>query len=506
MILRGTTADAEINRVTAVEAEETGQFSFPYLRLTDEHFEVLIYSLFKKSAPAGWGRTWDDAALMVRGADAGRDVLLISTNQAVGMVQCKRLESGITLPAVFREISKLILFARVNGDLAFDTAMTYVLALARDPAGTVVEFFSRRHEVEAKRRDDLLAAAREVQEEYATLAGLTTDDAEQEVLRVFPTLSLKLLRPIDLDEWLVRETMVSARFFRQRMVVDATMVTQNQQELLAMLRFMAGKIEAVPLLTDDDLKIIKDRIEQTPESHRLNLGIASLFGYPREMFVANADLRRRGERLSELLRDLDGDYIQWIFSQSAAMADSVNDDAEVMFKVHPFARQIPRAFMSLVASECAAAATSGTVMAGIVSQVTKQPIFEDDTARLARVCEQLVDSGERYLAGDFRQLLGSAEIVAFKRRVISAMMRGLSTKDDILRILEIGRAVLKPKLDRAAKRLRDMCSYRTSIFLMGTGGIDDSNAVKRMAETIKALDAMRETADKSTTEPREGKT
>jgi hypothetical protein len=116
MIIRGTDADAEIDHVRAVVAEETGQVPFAYLRLTDEDFERLSYALFKKSAPSAMERTWDDAAIMVRGADAGRDVLLAGAGRAVGIVQCKRLESGISLPAVFREISKLILFAKVNGD------------------------------------------------------------------------------------------------------------------------------------------------------------------------------------------------------------------------------------------------------------------------------------------------------------------------------------------------------------------------------------------------------
>jgi len=441
--LRGSAADAEIDRVKAVEAEEPGQASFAYLRLTDEDFERLSYFLFKESKPSGVERTWDDAAIVVRGADAGRDVLLTSAGRAVGIVQCKRLESGISLPAVFREISKLVLFAKVNGDLAFDAANTYVLAVARDPAGTVVDFFARRKELEAKRRDDLLAAAREVREEYATLAALSVDEAEQEVLRVFPTLSLKLLRPTDLDEWLGRETTISARFFRQRMVVDARHVTEGQQKLEAILNSMRGKIDAVPLLTDDDLKIIKNRIEQTPETHRLNLGIATLFGYPREMFVENADLRARVERLGELQSELDRDYIQWIFGHSNMMADEVCVSADVMVPVHPFARQIPRAFLGLVASECVAAAISGTIMSRITSKVSNQPTFENDTARIADVCKELISAGERYLAGDFSQLAGNSELVALKRRMITAMMVGLSSRDDIVRALESGKAYLK---------------------------------------------------------------
>lgn len=149
MILKSADADKEIALVKAVEADDTGQISFAYLRLTDEDFERLTYALAKSSAPINTVRTWDDATLMVRGADAGRDVLLTSQGTPVGVIQCKRLESGMSLPAVFREIAKLILFAKVNGDLSFQHELFYILALARDPASTVVEFFARRQQLEA---------------------------------------------------------------------------------------------------------------------------------------------------------------------------------------------------------------------------------------------------------------------------------------------------------------------------------------------------------------------
>jgi hypothetical protein len=430
MIVKGASADAEIALVQAVEGDEPGLASFAYLRLADDDFERLSYALSKRSAPMGVERTWDDAALMVRGADAGRDVLLTSHGSPVAVVQCKRLESGMVLPAVFREIAKLILFAKINGDLSFDRALLYMLTLARDPASTVVEFFARRQELEADRENDIRAAAREVRESYATLASLTPDEAESEVIKVLPKLSLRLVRPTDLDEWMGREPSVSARFFRQRIVVDSTKVVAGQQEIMALLQTMADKVDGVPLLTDADLRILKERIEQTPESHRLSVGIAMLFGYPKEMFALNGDLRSRIGRLAAVLREIDQDYIDWIFKRSREMAEEICNTGEVLFGVPPFARQIPTAFLGLVAKECAAAAISGTVMSQIVANITKEPAFRDDSERMANVRDQLLEAGLRYLAGDFSQLVGDPELVSTKRYIIAKMMVGLTSRAD----------------------------------------------------------------------------
>lgn len=200
MIISGANADAEIDKVTSAQIEDAGLASYAYLRLTDEDFERLSYALAKRSAPLGVPRSWDDAALMVRGADAGRDVLLTSSGTAVGVIQCKRLEGQMALPAVFREMAKLVLFARTNGDLKFDRELVYLLALARDPARTVVDYFARRAELEGEKRDAILAAALEVRDTYAALEAITDAEVEQAVFACLPMLRIGLLRPNDLDE------------------------------------------------------------------------------------------------------------------------------------------------------------------------------------------------------------------------------------------------------------------------------------------------------------------
>lgn len=205
MIISGADADAEISKVEPASDEDAGLDSFAYLRLGDEDFERLSYALAKRSAPHGITRTWDDAAHMVRGADAGRDVLLTKAGRPVGVIQCKRLESQMALPAVFREMAKLILFASVNGDLRFDSDLIYFLTVARDPSGTVVDYFARRAEIEASKAEAIKAAAIEVRDTYVTLKPLDDATAEKRVLEALPKLSINLLRPIDLDEWLGRE-------------------------------------------------------------------------------------------------------------------------------------------------------------------------------------------------------------------------------------------------------------------------------------------------------------
>lgn len=491
MIVSGAQADEKMSAGAPVESIDAGLASFPYLQLTDEDFEKLAYALFKKSAPDGWMRDWDDAAVMVRGADAGRDLLLTSGGKTAGFVQCKRLESGIALPAVFREISKLILFAHVNGDVIFDRSYTYILALARDPAATVVDFFARRAEREKECVDQIREAARAVRDEYKTFSAVTAPDAETLVLEALRRLTIKLIRPTELNQWIGREPSVSQVFFKQRLVIDATEANENFRRVEEMMAALSAKVEGVPLLTDVDMKIILDRIEKTPETHRLHFGLAALFGYPAEMFAETKDLEARLGRISKAVAEIDADYIDWIFKKGRDYAGEVLDRGTVLYTVHPFARQVPAAFFGEVAKQCSKLAMGSSVMDDIIRKQTGEPDLSDDDARLDHARGILLESGYHYLEGDFSELVGDDELVTFKKEVIVQLMHGITSRTDLEAKLDAGIAILKPALFVAADKLRALCGQKTSIVLTHSGLLDSNEAIKRMAETMIKLEDLK---------------
>jgi len=218
----------------------------------------------------------------------------------------------------------------------------------------------------------------------------------------------------------------------------------------------------------EDLKVLKDRIDQTLGSNRLSVGLATLLGYPKEMFAREADLRSRIGRLAAVQREIDQDYLEWVFNRSNELASKICDTGEVLFGVAPFARQIPMAYLGLIAKECATAAISGSVMAKIVANITKEPIFDDDKHLMAHVRNQLLESGLRYLAGDFCELVGEPDLVLLKREIIAQIMHGLNGREDIEHVLDNGIRILQPKLNAAAAEMRGKFKHKTTIVLTGT--------------------------------------
>ena len=494
MIISGARADAEIGEVSPAEVHDAGSSPYPYLGLSDEDFERLSYALAKSSAPLGVERGWDDAALMVRGADAGRDVLLMKDGTPVGVIQCKRLESRMALPAVLREMTKLILFAHANGDLQFENDLIYFLSLAKDPARTVVDYFARRATFEPANRETILAAALEVRDTYTTLKKVDDATVERQVFAALPKLSIRLIRPVDLDEWMQRETGVAARFFRLRTVVDNKVVSDRFDAFEVMLRGLAGDVQRLAPITDEDLELLREQMGETPETHRLNLGIAMLFGFPPEMFVGSPNLEKRIGRLRDLLQEVSADYTDWVFALAREKTNEICDSAQAMYSP-TIARAMVGPFMGYVAKDCLEVALSGSVMADILDRLGNAPRPTTDEERLERARADIASEWGCYLAGDFSRIVGEAEALAVKREIIAKGLDGIGTQTDLEKALQRGADLLQSQLFKAADAMRATCRHKVSIFLTGTHGITSDMAVKRFADTIRNLDALKSTED-----------
>ena len=82
-------------------------------------------------------------------------------------------------------------------------------------------------------------------------------------------------------------------------------------------------------------------------------------------------------------------------------------------------------------------------------------------------------------------------MMALKKDLAKSAIQGLSSVEDIERVLDAGIALMKPKLLVGATELRRLGAYRTSVFLMGVDAIDEMSVLKQMGQTVQALDALK---------------
>jgi hypothetical protein len=354
--------------------------------------------------------------------------------------------------------------------------------LARDPASTVVDFFARPKSDEEKIKALLVAAASEVRETYKTLQAMDPQVAERTVLEAFEVLDLHLVRPHDLDEWLGREPAVCKRFFRSRMVVDNEPVMNGIATIHNILERFGSKLDEALPITDQDVAALRDDIEQVPETHRRHAGFAMLFGFPPEMFSDSCEMQARITRLVDLMNEINGDYIDWVFAQVKARADRIVE-AHPWGATPDYVRELPRHFLFEVGRECLEYATAGVMMAGIIAGNRKvdRPTAVEDLLQLVR--SNLVEEGSAFLAGDYSGFSGPEDLMPLKKEVFAWMLNGLNDRVAIERAVDETLRTLRPTLVAAANEFRDMCRHKLTIVMLGTRGLDRPNALRRMFET-----------------------
>ena len=482
----------ELQSVKPVSALERKAESYHYTHLCPREFELLNYALFKASEPLGQNRTWDNVAITVRGPDSGRDILLFSGEEITGIVQCKRIEKSLSLPETFRELVKCILHIQEDESLSCTThEMTYFLVLARDPANTVVDFFARPYFTMKDKEKDLNIATDKVLQETVAFQAIKKDDARYKTLECLSRMKYSLLRRQDLDEWMARETPTATRFFHHRILVDNSVMSGHMDGIKEQLASLDQQVMGVPFITDVDLKVVKNYIENIPDTHRLSFGLATLFGFPREMFAEDTNLKDLVGPFVGALTRIYGAYIEWMQQKVRDEAFRIADLPEVLYTVHPFARQIIMSYLTLFVGNMMRKTLSGNTIGDAFSKVTRWPEFTSEEELLEHVCRDHVEQGQRYLKGDYSNIVGEGDLLRKKLEIIAYIMEGITDDGTLEVIIRDGQRVLEPRLRESTKRLRCLCDHRPSIFLMGTTGIDSDDVLRKTGETLKALDEMR---------------
>ena len=495
-ILEDKVVTAELNSVQPLGTVQPQLNHYPYLQLSSEYFELLNYELFAHSSPPSQRRSWDKAMLMSSGSDAARDITLYSNEKLVGIVQCKRHKNNISLSTVLKEISKCILYPEVDDELPKLTReIKYFLALAGKPSKRALEFFGRPTAVTESSFSALEEAVKEVLETYVQLSNIEYSFAINRVCDLVASMKFVLLRSEDIDSWLQKEQSVASRFFAHRYFVDSSTVEAQNAEVMQRLQALNVRLGSVPFVTDVDLNFIKDRIESVPESHRVSLGFASLFGFPREMFAGKPNLEKLVTPLVTALNSLSMGYIEWTQESARQHTARICNLPEVLFAVHPFARQMALSYLSLTAADLALYNLSGDVMTKIIQETSKRGVFKSNKERLDYVCQQLIEQGSRYLNNDFSEVVGEGELLELKLTLINQLIFGIEDENHLRAIIKQGREILLPHLEVAVTELSEKFSHRPSIFIMGSSGIDSNEMISRMADTVRALDGEQEGND-----------
>lgn len=209
--------EQELRSIKPTSYFETELPDLPLTRLRDRTFEVLAHALAEIEIAGQSGR-FTKATLLREGADQGRDVLLLKNECVVGVIQCKRYSSTITLPMVLHELMRFALLSIRKLDLVPEAdGFFYELWTAGEITSDAQRFFDAPNTWIDTHRTELLEAARKAR---SGVVALTSNDTNVEIgeneaaIALVRRFTISTVGPTAIKSCLADNDEVRRRFFR----------------------------------------------------------------------------------------------------------------------------------------------------------------------------------------------------------------------------------------------------------------------------------------------------
>ncbi|BFN30981.1 hypothetical protein VHTUMSATKI_11760 [Vibrio harveyi] len=260
-------------------AIDSGIALLPLAELGDREFELLCYLLVKEEVEAEKYKNITAISLMQGVAERGRDCSLYNKGTVSGLIQCKKLNARMSKPPVLKEIIKFLLFSILDDELLPDpNNFEYHLYLANDlsePANTLFQSYNTEieKEISSGNIDDYVKI---VVKDYEAFKSFIGEEPIGDVISLLRKIKISFSNSTDLTARIYKNEKLLSLFFDIRSVVDLASADKIVRSAL--------DDYGLKFLTDEDLKVLQDRISNTKEDNRINLGFVDFFGYSKEFF------------------------------------------------------------------------------------------------------------------------------------------------------------------------------------------------------------------------------
>lgn len=228
-------SDDDINSEYMPDAERPTKFqhqtSFPYCSLpSGRDFERLLYCIYRHPSTIKQVNGFYDEAILMQGSkERGRDVLLKSNGEPVGLVQCKKYGENLGRSELGKEILKFVLFAILDPKLigTSNENFRYHIAVSHDISETGKNLIS---EINADTFDEpeLKEWTESAVAKSKSFEGMTFDSVKNELLATMNKIRVVPVYPVDLDVFLNNPeyTDVVRLFFKVQLVSDVGAVDE----------------------------------------------------------------------------------------------------------------------------------------------------------------------------------------------------------------------------------------------------------------------------------------
>jgi hypothetical protein len=460
---------------------ESGITLLPFSELGDREFELLSYLLVKEEIDESKLSNITSISLMQGVSERGRDCVFYNHGNVSGLIQCKKYAARLSRPQSIKEMLKFILFSTLDNTLLPDPDnFEYKLYVSNDftePTLSLINSYSKEidKEIDDGNIDKYIE---EVVNDYESFSCYKDNLPLGNVKALLKKIKLTSSNATDLSSRVYRYDNLLSMFFNVKTVVDL----ESADSLIRNALDDYG----LKYLTDSDLKKLQERIGNTKEENRINLGFVDFFGYNKEFFrfLKGESFKGVMESVMEVKSSLDRHLLDFVSSKiNELVLLRVTEGLLFKGKIHTFSVGVASPYLLKRLTMTLLANTMPEEMLPKYYpqfSMTKEELVSD-------ISNILFDSSERVMAKDYSQLVGNPDDIAFKIRIFEHMHNGLNNIDDAKLVFEKDIKVIQPVLDEIEKKVNNLLQAERTIVIKDSSFFDDKEQLKAFADTIKSI-------------------
>lgn len=464
------------------EVVEPAIQKLPFELLGDRQFETLAYMLMKKEIASGKHTDFDDVALMQGVGERGRDCVLYSGSEVRGLIQCKKLSTRLTRPALLREIVKFLIHACLDSSiLPAPERFSYLVFAPGDFTGEAIDLlhsFPVQIDIEIG-NGTVDRYVHDALEEFESFRPLLANPPTERIRDLVKRIRIVGFNGLDLSDRVNTEPEVLRSFFTVRTIVSI-------EEADSVLR-KALDDHGLKLLTDKHLRDIKDRISDIPPEQRVSMGFVDLYGFSIDFFKAldPSALKELVAAISKVRTTLDGLLI-------AHIADEINKRIfrEITIpllrtmKVHPYSVQLAAPYLH---TRLVAVTAAGVTPAALRSKFFPETVKTPEQV-ITDVSQRLLATSARILAGDYSEVIFATESDReLKLTLFKHTHEGLKDVEAAETRLKIDIPILRPILDQLEKDIKATISPTRTVMIGDSSFFDDKAKLARVAQSLRDI-------------------
>lgn len=461
---------------------DSGIGLLPFSELGDREFELLCYLLVKNEIEDGKYTNITSISLMQGVSERGRDCSLYYNGVVSGLIQCKKLQGRISRPQALREIIKFLLFSIIDADLLPDPEVfEYKLYVSNDLAETTNSLIhSYAIEIEKEiQSNNIDKYTKDVVSDYESFKCFEKNAPVSKVIELLRKISVTASNATDLTLRIHKYDSLLSLFFNVKTVIDlesADKVVRN-----------ALDDYGLKYLTDEDLKQLQNRISNTKEENRINLGFVDFFGYNKEFFkfLKGEPFKNVMESVASVTVSLDKYLMEFISSKiHELILQKITKELLHSNLIHPFSVGVaaPYLFQRL---------SHKVLLKKLPKQLATNFYEQASLSKMElidSIAMQLFETSKRVMKGDFSQLKGTPEDIEFKKKIFAHIHNGFNSIEDAKTTFSKDILIIIPTLDVIEDEISELLQEERTVVIKDASFLDNSDEIQKIVRTLNNID------------------